>query len=67
MALFGNDSETCVECGVGVSDGREAGASACRCKNHRKAWADRADAAIAAAKANSETRRKAEEGMLRTY
>ena len=67
MALFDRDSETCVECGDGVPEGRETGASACRCKDCRKRWGDRADAAIAATAANSEIRRKVEEQQDRTY
>ena len=67
MALFDNDSETCVECDTAVPEGREIGATACRCQGCTKLWADRADTAIAATAANSVARRKAEEGMTRTY
>jgi len=67
MSLFGRDTETCADCGSEVPGGREFGATACRCKNCRKAWHDRAEATIARTKANSELRRKAEEETDRTY
>ena len=67
MGLFGKDVGICVECGQDVPGGRAIGATACRCKDCREAWGNRADVAILATRMNSEARRKAEAEQDRTY
>jgi len=67
MGLFDRDTEICADCGNEVPEGRAFGATACRCKDCRKAWHDRAAATIAVMGIKSKARHEAEAELDRTY